>query len=69
VDDHASFDGSSKNPRKNMLPVGSRVSGEFFIMKQLYNTFLVKIKALWHCESVAAGPSAAKSLTMVNIYN
>src|ERR1700733_13022371 len=52
-----------------MLPVGSRVSGEFFIMKQLYNTFLVKIKALRHCESVAAGPRATNSLTMVNIYS
>jgi hypothetical protein len=38
-------------------------------MKQPYNTFLAKIKALRHCESVAAGPRAINSLTMVNIYN
>jgi hypothetical protein len=51
---HASFDGSSKTPRKNRLPLsGSGLSGVFFIMQRLYNTFSAKIKALWRCESVA----------------
>ena len=59
---HASFDDSSKTPRKNMLPAsGSGISGVFFIMKNLYITFLAKIKALWYCKTVA--PS--ENLTMV----
>src|ERR1700691_5510998 len=51
---HASFDGSSKTPRKNKLPVaGSGISGVFFIMSCVYNTFSAKIKALWRCKTVA----------------
>jgi hypothetical protein len=51
---HASFDDSSKTPRKNKLPDrGSGISGVFFIMKRLYNTFSAKIKALWHRKTVA----------------
>jgi hypothetical protein len=50
---HASFDGSSKTPRKNKLPDrGSGISGVFFMMA-LYNTFSAKIKALWHRKTVA----------------
>jgi hypothetical protein len=52
---HASFDDSPKTPRKNKLPDrGSGISGVFFIMKRLYNTFSAKIKALWQHKSVAS---------------
>ena len=43
---HASFDGSSKALRKNMLPEGERYSEAFFIVRRLHITFLAKIKAL-----------------------
>jgi hypothetical protein len=59
---HASFDDSSKTPRKNKLPDrGSGISGVFFIMKRLYNTFSAKIKALWHRKTVAV-PEKVKAV-------
>src|SRR5208282_1932480 len=61
---HAPFDGSSETPQKNMLPVsGSGISGVFFIVKSLYITFSLKIKALWHCKTVApsANPTMVKN--------
>ena len=53
---HASFDDSSKTPPGKISSrlMGSCISGVFFIMTALYNTFSVKIKALTRCESVAA---------------
>jgi hypothetical protein len=51
---HASFDDSSKTPGKISSPTeGAAYRGVFFTMKQLYNTFSAKIKALWPCKRAA----------------
>src|SRR5262252_9984513 len=36
---HASFDGSSETPRKNMLPVGSRPRGVIHCVALIYHIF------------------------------
>ena len=66
---HASLAGSSETPRKNMPPVGSNVSGVFFIMWRLYNTFSAKIKVLSRREKAATGRLVANSLMRVNCHN
>ena len=52
---HASSDDSSRTPPGKICSrlKGSGISGVFFIMSAVYNTFSAKIKALTRCESVA----------------
>ena len=52
---HASIDDSSETPlgKISSRRTESGISGVFFIMKRLYNTFSAKIKALWHRKTVA----------------